>query len=185
MSVAIMVLLGVITLAPLLDRPWLPRWVAPFGAVAPLTLAAVFAVLAGHAEGFGLAVTVVLTMTAAVFGGIPLPPTLFRIARHQPDSGELFPTRQGPLRGGRLIGVLERAAIAATVLAGWPQGMVIILGVKSLARYPDLRDSNVSEQFIIGTFTSVLWAIAVAAVGRSMVDLPFGGHSPTLEYPGS
>jgi hypothetical protein len=38
-----------------------------------------------------------------------------------------------------------------------------------LARYPELREPHASEQFIIGTFTSVLWAIAVCGVGRALI----------------
>ncbi|MDV7266995.1 hypothetical protein R4315_20920, partial [Rhodococcus oxybenzonivorans] len=69
----------------------------------------------------------------------------------------------------RVIGLLERAAVAAAILAGWPEGIAVVLAVKSLARYPELREPHASEQFIIGTFTSVLWAIAVCGVGRALI----------------
>ncbi|MEO7079620.1 MAG: hypothetical protein ABIY38_12065, partial [Rhodococcus sp. (in: high G+C Gram-positive bacteria)] len=76
-----------------------------------------------------------------------------------------------PLHGGRTIGVLERTAVAASILAGWPEGIAIVLAVKGLARYPELRGSQASaasEQFIIGTFTSVMWAVAVCGVGQAL-----------------
>lgn len=73
--------------------------------------------------------------------------------------------RPGPLRGGLTIGVLERTAVAASVLAGWPGGIAVVMAVKGLARYPELREPDASEQFIIGTFTSVLFSLAVAGVG--------------------
>ena len=80
------------------------------------------------------------------------------------------PAEAGPLRGGRVIGYLERLAVVTTLMAGWPEGLAIILAVKSLARYPELRHPGAAEQFIIGTFVSVLWAVACAgvavAVGR-------------------
>uniref|UniRef100_UPI0035E44C6C hypothetical protein n=1 Tax=Phytoactinopolyspora halotolerans TaxID=1981512 RepID=UPI0035E44C6C len=66
------------------------------------------------------------------------------------------------LRGGATIGVLERAAVVATLLAGWPEGLALILAVKGLARYPELRKPAAPERFIIGTFASILWAAAVA-----------------------
>jgi hypothetical protein len=75
------------------------------------------------------------------------------------------PTVSGPLRGGRLIGFLERASVAAALLAHWPAGLAIILAMKGLARYPELRTPHAAEQFIIGTFTSVLWATATAGTG--------------------
>ncbi len=71
-----------------------------------------------------------------------------------------------PLRGGRVIGFLERGAVAGTLTMGWPQGLAIILAVKGLARYPELREAHAGEQFIIGTVGSVLYAVAVAGTAH-------------------
>jgi hypothetical protein len=71
------------------------------------------------------------------------------------------------LRGGAWIGALERLAVFVALVAGWPAGLAIVLAVKGLGRYPELRnqdDTGVAERFIIGTFTSVLWAVACAGV---------------------
>ena len=71
------------------------------------------------------------------------------------------------LRGGTWIGALERIGITAFLLAGWPEGIAVILAVKGLARYPELRTSHstgAAERFIIGTFTSIGWADASAGV---------------------
>jgi len=70
------------------------------------------------------------------------------------------------LRGGAWIGVLERAGVLAALVAGWPEGLAVVLALKGLGRYPELRNAGtgaVAERFIIGTFTSVLWAAACAA----------------------
>lgn len=71
------------------------------------------------------------------------------------------------LRGGTWIGALERIGITAFLLAGWPEGIAVILAVKGLARYPELRTSHstgAAERFIIGTFASIGWAAACAGV---------------------
>jgi hypothetical protein len=71
------------------------------------------------------------------------------------------------LRGGAWIGALERLAVYVALVAGWAPGLAIVLAVKGLGRYPELRnqeDTGVAERFIIGTFTSVLWAVACAGV---------------------
>jgi hypothetical protein len=71
------------------------------------------------------------------------------------------------LRGGAWIGALERAGVFATLAAGWPDGLAIVLGLKALGRYPELRSGDnpgIAERFIIGTFTSVLWAAGCAGV---------------------
>lgn len=73
------------------------------------------------------------------------------------------------LRGGAWIGALERLAIVATLLTRWPEGLAVLLAVKGLGRYPELRRPAAAERFIIGTLASALWAIAcvgvVAALG--------------------
>lgn len=71
------------------------------------------------------------------------------------------------LRGGAWIGALERLAVYVALVAGWAPGLAIVLAVKGLGRYPELRsgdDTGVAERFIIGTFSSVLWAVACAGV---------------------
>ena len=71
---------------------------------------------------------------------------------------------QRELPGGRWIGMLERVAVYACIVAGFPAGIAMVLAVKGLGRYADLAtasDSGTSrkgELFIIGTFASMLWA---------------------------
>ena len=71
------------------------------------------------------------------------------------------------LRGGTWIGALERLTMTATVVAGWPEGLVAIVAVKAFARYPELKSAQTGgaiERFIIGTFTSLGWAAACAGL---------------------
>jgi hypothetical protein len=68
------------------------------------------------------------------------------------------------LRGGAWIGVLERAAIAATLLVGSAEGLVVVLAVKGLGRYAELRAPAAAERFILGTLASALWAAACVGV---------------------
>ncbi len=158
----------------------------------PLALAgaAVAAATAGPTTaslaGFG----VVLGVLGAVLGGGPVTTAVLRLvpgpdaaataaaaaaaaaaARALDPSAPPAPVTPDPaataaevLRGGATIGVLERAAICVSVLLGWPEGIAVVLAVKGLGRYPELRAPGTSERFIIGTFTSVLWSLACAGV---------------------
>jgi cytochrome c biogenesis protein CcdA len=77
------------------------------------------------------------------------------------------------LRGGAWIGILERLAVFATLVARWPEGIAVVLAVKGLGRYPELRtgrNPGLAERFIIGTLVSVLWAAlcAYAASGPAL-----------------
>lgn len=70
------------------------------------------------------------------------------------------------LRGGTWIGILERLAVFATLVAGFPAGIAVVVAIKGLARYPELQNttSDAAQRFIIGTFASVLFAAACAGI---------------------
>lgn len=74
------------------------------------------------------------------------------------------------LRGGLLIGCLERAAVAVAILAGQPVAIAYVVAIKGLGRYPELKDTPVaSERFIIGTLASMLWAASVAVLAKALL----------------
>lgn len=76
----------------------------------------------------------------------------------------------GPGAGG-LLGLGE-AATALSLLTGFPEGLAVVVAVKALGRYPELRSPGVSERFIIGTLTSLLWVAACAGVGALLLGGP-------------
>lgn len=74
------------------------------------------------------------------------------------------------LRGGTWIGVLERFAVTGMVLVGENEGVALVLAVKGLGRYPELRENpGASERFVIGTLASLLWAGVVGYAGRALL----------------
>lgn len=77
------------------------------------------------------------------------------------------------LKGGAWIGILERISIFATILVGFGAGIAIVLAIKGLGRYPDLRSdqAGVSERFIIGTFASCLIAAGAAGLAHWLIGL--------------
>ncbi len=140
-----------------------PLRLALVGAL-PVALAAtaVVTVLVPGEPGL-LPLGLVLAVVAAVVGGGPATSAVLRMVPEPVPPGTGAPPA-AVLRGGATIGVLERAAICVSALVGWPEGIAIVLAVKGLGRYPELREPGTSERFIIGTFTSVLWALACAGV---------------------
>ncbi|RKR19621.1 hypothetical protein [Arthrobacter oryzae] len=74
------------------------------------------------------------------------------------------------LRGGAIIGVLERFAVCLAVLAGQPVAIAYVVAIKGLGRFAELKATPVAaERFIIGTLTSMLWAAGVAALAKVLV----------------
>lgn len=124
-----------------------------------------------------LVAVAVLGLAAIGIGG-PLATLVFRVVDHGQDhtqaDDESVQAAGSTLRGGRWIGRLERAAVFATLVAGWPEGLALILAVKGLGRYPELRSGHspgVAERFIIGTFVSVLFACACAGLAWWLIHL--------------
>jgi hypothetical protein len=71
------------------------------------------------------------------------------------------------LRGGAIIGVLERFAVCLAVLAGQPVAIAYVVAIKGLGRFAELKATPVAaERFIIGTLTSMLWAAGIAALAK-------------------
>ena len=141
----------------------------------------------------------ILVLTLAVAGGVGViaVPAVLRLAQRR--GGPQAMSAQAILRGGLIIGILERVATAGCVLLGQPEGIAIVVAVKGLGRYPELRDrasssqpgrqpsvtdpgepasatphavgAAVSERFIIGTLTSLIWAVAIGALGRWLISV--------------
>jgi hypothetical protein len=85
------------------------------------------------------------------------------------DDGPDSDRARAKLRGGTWIGVLERLAVTGTLLAGEPGGVAVVVAIKGLGRYPELRtgdDPAVSERFVIGTLASLVWAAGLGVLGR-------------------
>jgi hypothetical protein len=116
--------------------------------------------------GGGSASTVVLSLATrgsvppGAFGGILVPPR-----GHEDDPSALRrPTRE-VLRGGATIGMLERLAVVAVILAGYPEALAVVIAIKGVGRFSELGEAaEARERFIIGTLVSWLWAATCAAV---------------------
>ena len=71
------------------------------------------------------------------------------------------PEASGIPRAGALIGLLERALTLTLVLAGEYTAIALVLTAKSIARYKELQDQKFAEYYLVGTLSSILFAIVV------------------------
>nr|WP_231366039.1 hypothetical protein [Zhihengliuella flava] len=126
----------------------------------------------GVDDGLPVTVAVIASVAVATVGGGPVAEVIFRWASFR--GGEAQASDEGDvthhvLRGGLWIGLMERVAIASTLWAGWPEGLAVVLAVKGLGRFTELKQHAAAEQFILGTFASVLWACAAYGVGLLLI----------------
>jgi hypothetical protein len=104
-------------------------------------------------------------VAAAITAGGPVATAVLRAADPTAAGVQGGPGDPDVLRGGAWVGVFERAAVAATLLADWPEGLAVVLAVKGLGRYNELRTTTAAaERFILGTLASSLWAAACVGV---------------------
>jgi hypothetical protein len=75
------------------------------------------------------------------------------------------------MRGGRLLGPMERLFVAAGIVSGSLAGAGLVIAAKGLLRFRELPQSEddsgldeVTEYFLVGTFTSVLVAAVIGAL---------------------
>lgn len=128
-----------------------------------------------HANGLPVphpTVVTVFSVAAAMVGGGPVTKMVLSLSEHSAADGDPSTERDDEvpvLRGGTWIGLLERLAIAATLWAGWPEGLAVVLAVKGLGRYSELNKDGAAERFILGTFASVIWACAAVGIGYLLV----------------
>lgn len=89
----------------------------------------------------------------------------------EPPTGTMNPEAVDILRGGAWLGVLERLAITGALLAGYPYGIAIVVAIKGLGRYAELRDQPVaSERFVVGTLASLIWSVATGLLGLAAMN---------------
>ena len=122
-------------------------------------------------------------VTLAVLGGNPATRHVLTVATHgrvlEGDNGGIMlaaptvvgqPATDAPvrevLRGGTTIGYLERLAVAAGIVAGFPEAIAVVVAVKGIGRFSELAAAEARERFIIGTLASLLWASVVAGLVR-------------------
>lgn len=125
-------------------------------------------------DGTVAAALLVDLFVVAVAGGGPLTATVLSLVDRGTAGAAESAHAEEVLRGGAWIGVFERAAVFATLAAGWPEGLAVVLALKGLGRYSELRadatpatpagpaTGGVAERFLVGSFTSMLWAVACA-----------------------
>lgn len=70
------------------------------------------------------------------------------------------------LRGGTVIGYLERIAVVISIIAGYPEAIAVVVAVKGIGRFSELAEAEARERFIIGTLASLLWAAVVGGLVR-------------------
>lgn len=141
-------------------------------------------------NGWLVAAVVVLALAVSGPGGAHAAPGALalagRLARRRGRTSLAAQRAERVLAGGLVIGVLERVAVTGAILLGHPEGIAIVVAIKGLGRYPELRGpgteqgvrtqeaaelgSAVSERFIIGTLASLIWAVGIGVGALAWIE---------------
>lgn len=141
------------------------------GAILLVASAATIAWLAPASLEPGKAERLLITVgaaSAATLGGGPLTSRLFSIIDDAgaPGTNHQLENAAKVLRGGAWIGVFERLSVFAAALLNVLEAIAVVLALKGVGRYQELQGgvNGAAERFIIGTFSSLLWSLAVAGL---------------------
>lgn len=76
---------------------------------------------------------------------------------------------ENDLRMGNLIGKLERIIVAILVLLNQYGAVGLVLTAKSIARFKQLEDKNFAEKYLVGTLTSLSFALIAAIIVKTFL----------------
>ncbi|HWM33633.1 MAG TPA: hypothetical protein VNR36_05285 [Pseudolysinimonas sp.] len=169
--IAIAVVAASILLAGLAIRLRRPALAIPTALpLAAGLLALVFGVDLTASDRLPTDLLTLLLATLGVLGGYPVtiwvlglatPKRRGRKQKKHADDGEhggILVEGHEVLRGGWVIGYLERVAVVVAVVLGRFEIFAALIAVKGLGRFSELDSSVARERFIIGTLTSLSWA---------------------------
>jgi uncharacterized membrane-anchored protein len=161
---------------------WTGRSRALCALVASVLLAAAVVVRVTAALDVDAGVLGLFAIVLAVAGGSVVTTAVFDVVDEQSadEAADSIEAAGQILRGGTWIGALERLAVFGSLVIGMPSGVALVLAVKGLGRYPELRSGKrpaTAERFIIGTLVSVLWAATCAYVATGFVPIMFGTYA--------
>ena len=125
----------------------------------------------------------VLGVAVAVLGGNPVARRILDIAsggrvQETSDGGIVLPASGAEgdaepgtqtrtlMRGGTVIGYLERIAVVMGIISGYPEAIAVVVAVKGIGRFSELATPEARERFIVGTLASLVWACVVGAMVR-------------------
>lgn len=166
-------------------RPWVPLTVFATGVAAAIALSP----LAPYADGLlgrwleetpfgvvaGLPADAVLVLLGVLLLQLSTGNVLVRLVLAA--TGTVDPSRSDGdrdvpsyrLKGGRLLGPMERLFILGLGLAGQLTAASVVIAAKGLLRWPELQDARkqhrihaVTEYFLVGSFTS--WTVALGSL---------------------
>jgi hypothetical protein len=111
-------------------------------------------------------ITAIAALLIATAGGSPVVRLLFdrTTFEEQGAHGGILVGEREVLRGGEVIGMLERFAVVGAVMAGYPEALAVIIAIKGVGRFTELENGAVRERFIVGTLGSWIWAAAAAGM---------------------
>jgi hypothetical protein len=85
------------------------------------------------------------------------------------DSPDMTAADRREYNTGRVIGILERIIIYVAILTDQIAAIGLVLAVKGLARFKEMDDRPFAEYVLVGTLLSLLLAVFVALLVKSLI----------------
>ncbi len=76
----------------------------------------------------------------------------------------------GLKRAGMVIGIIERFLVFTFVLLSQYTAITIIFAAKSIARFNELKKREIAEYYLIGTLSSITFALITGVIVQLIVE---------------
>jgi len=87
------------------------------------------------------------------------------LRRYEKDVG-----MSGLKSAGMVIGIAERIIVLTFVLVNQFTAITIIFAAKSIARFNELKDRKMAEYYLIGTLSSISFALIVGVITHLILE---------------
>ena len=155
------------------DRLSTPLITIVLGGIALALAVILVAAFVNPLPGWAAVIAVTITSCAAAAHGWFVVKASFAIAdppKSALETGTPLAAPDGTMRGGWIIGILERVGTCACVATGQFAALAVIVAIKAVGRFGELDKPESRERFIIGTMaslgTAALWGAGAYLFAR-------------------
>lgn len=116
-------------------------------------------------------IAVLIGYVVAVTAGIPFVLLMLRALKMTDEQRK--EVAGGIPNAGLVIGLIERTLVMTFVYLGEWSAIGLLLAAKSIIRFESAKQRHFAEYFIVGTLSSILFAIVVAMLVKLLTGIPW------------
>ena len=112
-----------------------------------------------------------ISFMVSVFGGVVFVDFVLHFFPDLSSEEKIEKSKEGGIKhAGKTIGIFERAIVTVLVYLGAYNAISFVFIAKSLARFNQLRKRRFAEYYLVGTFSSLSFAILIGVITFRLIS---------------